>query len=88
MLPSTSELCWSVHAGAILGLIGAQLVFNIRHKSRSGPGTLYHKEMKPIADGQFTVGTCTGSMLTNLGLVAAVSLGIGSSAGGLGYNNW
>lgn len=36
----------NVPAGAICGLIGAQLVFNLRHKDWTGPGTLYHKEMK------------------------------------------
>lgn len=55
--------------GAIAGLIGAQLVFNVRHKGWTGPGTLYHKEMKAIAKGQYDVQSSTGTMLIGLAII-------------------
>lgn len=71
------DLDCCVHAGAVLGLVGAQLVFNLRHKRRSGPGTLYHEEMRTIARRQYDVGASTGSMLgivlTQLSLLAQPS---------------
>lgn len=55
--------------GAIAGLIGAQLVFNVRPKSWTGLGTLYHKEMRTIAKGQYDVQSSTGTMLIGLAII-------------------